>query len=467
MCVSCDLTLSRLFCRALSLSVVSVVVVCSVSSSLVICYIYVIRGILLRAKWLHLSCLPSMSRPPAATPRSCPSRFQPPSSLPPRGAALTPHPRPASPRFQPSVRSPPSLRPASSRFQPSVRSPPSSRPAASCFQPSAHSPPSSRHAASCLQPPACSPPSFAASRCANRFQRRSQSPVGSPPRAASFASPRRSRPVCLQLASLVPPPCPLPSFSRRFQHSFFLQPLCRLSLPNLLHLHRLKTRLVAPSPSAQFKYLACIPSMYLCLATLLVELLSANAVLHGCLLLPLFVIRILQLLLTHFHRDNHFMLFFSLQPSLLPGSSTTFYPTIRSQNGSLARCHAPRTPCVASANNGASADCVYGTVFSNAAAPLNSSSTRPCLPPPPASPAPSFPLHRFPAPPFFFPGEAPRGFASNSFSSSSSASSCASPSSSFLFDICSASASSDSCDSAHCQSVSLASPSSHMLHPLP
>ena len=111
MCVSCDHTLSRLFCRALSLSVVSVVVVCSVSSSLVICYIYVIRGILLRAKWLHLSCLPSMSRPPAATPRSCPSRFQPPSSLPPRGAALTPQPRPASPRFQPSVRSPPSLRP--------------------------------------------------------------------------------------------------------------------------------------------------------------------------------------------------------------------------------------------------------------------------------------------------------------------------------------------------------------------
>ena len=165
-----------------------------------------------------------------------------------------------------------------------------------------------------------------------------------------------------------------------------------------------------------------------------------------------------------FSSPQSFYSFFSLQPSLM--GSARFYRSVRSQNGSLPRCDASRTPCVATAFNGASAECVHGTVFSNAAAPLNSSSTRPRLPPPPSSPAPSLPLLCCPAPPFFS-GEAPRGFASSSSCSSSSASSCASPSSSFLFATCSVSGSSDSCPSAHCQSVSLASPSSHLLHPLP
>ena len=108
-------------------------------------YMHVFRGILLRAKWLHHfrdppmspELLPRFRAPPAATPRSRPSRFQPSSSLPPRGAALT------------------------------------------------HVP---RHASPCFQPPARSPPSFAASSCAGRFKRRFQSPIGSPLPAASSAS---------------------------------------------------------------------------------------------------------------------------------------------------------------------------------------------------------------------------------------------------------------------------------------
>ena len=329
------------------------------SSSSDIYYIHVFRGILaqgqvatsFRAPPMTPEQLPRFRAPPAATPRSRPSRFQPSPLLPPRGAAFSSVPRRASP---------------------------------------------------CFQPPVPSPPSVAASASPGRFQSRFQPPVRLPLSAASPASLRRFRPVRLQLASLVPQPRAAPASFQRVRQSFFSSP----SLP---------VSTVKPSTPLQSFYpprrtiAFCtiqVTGMYPEHAAVPCHVPRRSA--FGkrrsarCSSVFSFSNSSAASSPAVASSGQSFYTFFSSRPSRLSGISTSFYPTTSASCGSIARCDASGSPAMASASSGACADCVHGTVFSKALSVVNSSSTFPCLPPPPSSLPPSFPACCVPPPPIFF-----------------------------------------------------------------